>query len=87
MKINMSDDKQEVVVALTLDEGNLGGANMTQYTCWKSDTCYVCSGGTGKPNYHARMSGYEVTSSCDTVPVVVNASSRQEALRLFKEMN
>lgn len=55
-----------------------------RYVCWKSDTCYVCSGGTGVPVYHASSKGYWPTSPCDSVAIVVEASSRAEALRLFK---
>ena len=56
-----------------------------RYVCWKSHTCYVCSGGTGKPVYHASSKGYRPTSPCDTVARTVEASTRAEALRIFKQ--
>jgi len=55
-----------------------------RYECWQSDTCYVCSGGTGEPRYHASTKGYQPTSPCDTTVTVIEAHSRAEALRKYK---
>ena len=66
----------------------MGEANMSQqvikgYAVWKSHTCYVCSGGTGIPTWHASIKGYHPTSPCDTVQRVVRAFSRKQAIRLY----
>lgn len=55
-----------------------------QYDCWTSDSCYVCSGGTGIPRYHASSRGYQPTSACDSTVTVIEASSRAEALQIYK---
>ena len=55
------------------------------FTCWKSHTCYVCSGGTGIPRFHVSSRGYQPTSPCDTVGVVIKASNRAGALTIFKQ--
>lgn len=55
-----------------------------QYDCWYSDSCYVCSGGTGVPRYHASSRGYQPTSPCDSVVTVIEASTRARALKEYK---
>jgi len=51
--------------------------------CWKSHTCYVCTGGGQVPPalHAARRPPTTMTSPCDTVVIEVEASCRYEALR------
>jgi hypothetical protein len=50
-----------------------------------SDTCFVCSGGTGKPRYHADSRGKkEMTSPCDSTVFSILALTRAEALRQYQ---
>ena len=53
---------------------------MNYYYCWESDTCYVCSNGTGVSTYHASSRGYRATRPCDTIGEIIEARSRAEAL-------
>jgi hypothetical protein len=55
-----------------------------EYDCWTSDSCYVCSGGTGDPRYHASSRGYQPTSPCDSTVMRIEAPSRREALRRYQ---
>jgi hypothetical protein len=55
-----------------------------EYDCWTSDSCYVCSGGTGQPRYHASSRGYQPTSPCDSTVMGILARNRREALRQYK---
>ncbi len=41
--------------AAALQESLNPKTEVKKYDCWKSDTCYVCSGGTGIPRYHAQL--------------------------------
>ena len=56
-----------------------------EWDVWKSHTCYVCSGGTGIPSYHAARRGYVASSPCDTVVRVVRALSRGDALQAIAQ--
>lgn len=53
-----------------------------RYTVWVEDTCWVCrNSGTG-PKVHARSDGkYNPISPCSTVPRVVQAGNRREAIK------
>ena len=60
------------------------GRSFQSFDCWMSDTCFVCSNGTGIPRYHASSDGYRATSPCDTTVTMIEAPSRAEALRIYK---
>jgi hypothetical protein len=51
--------------------------------CWLSSTCYVCRQ-CGGPRVHARRAGPVPTSPCDTVSVRIEAASRRDAIRIYK---
>ncbi len=55
------------------------------YYDWESDTCYACSGGTGRSRYHGNSRGYRATSPGDTIGGYIQAPSRVEALRIYKQ--
>ncbi len=70
--------------AAALQESLNPKTEVKKYDCWTSDTCYVCSGGTGIPRYHASSLGYRPTSPCDTLVTVIEAPNRVQALKKYK---
>ena len=61
---------------------------MKTYTCWWSKTCWVCQKSTGNPpRIHASTRGLKTKSPCDSMSVDIKATSRKEAIRIFRERN
>ena len=54
------------------------------YFVWESHTCFVCSGGTGIPRYHASSKGPRNTSTCDSVGEYISSGNRAGALKIYK---
>ncbi len=63
---------------------NFYEVNQMLYFVWESHTCFVCSGGTGIPTYHASSKGPKATSPCDSVGEYISADSRRGALKIYK---
>lgn len=60
-----------------------------KYRCWKSSTCFVCRGITGRePTVHAVLADkpHKMVSPCDTVDTIVEADNRREAIKKYKEL-
>ena len=57
---------------------------MLTYEVWESHTCFRCRGVDGGPFVHAEPRKTERLSACETDPVVIEASTADEAIHKYE---